>query len=53
VCSHLKLFAGLLVDVWTAQNGVSLNARRKRNRTKDLRTGALGLLDDLLRRRVE
>src|SRR5947209_8579105 len=53
VRAHLKLFAALFVNVRAAQNRVSLDARGNRNRPAYPRVGPLGVVDDLLRRRVE
>src|ERR1700674_5886135 len=51
--AHLELFAALFVDMRRAGHREFLDFRRQRNRTADLRTGALGRVDDLARRRIE
>jgi len=53
VRAHLELLSRFLVHMRTAKNGESLNARGKRHGTMNLGTGALGLLYDLLSRRVQ
>src|SRR5258706_9217623 len=50
---HLKLLPRFLIDVRATQNRVPLNARRHRNRPADPGIGALGMLDDFLRRRIQ
>src|SRR5215470_4201488 len=53
VRAHLELFAALLVDVRRAVDRKLLDLGRQRNRATDLRTGALGRVHDLARRRIE
>ena len=48
------IFDGVqFVDVRAAQHGISLNASRNRNRAAHAGVGALGVIDDLLGRRVQ
>src|ERR1700686_3176238 len=51
--AHLELFAALLVDKRRTVHRELLDFSRQRNRTTDLRTGALGRVHDLARRRIE
>ena len=51
--AHLELLAALLVDVRRAVDRKFLDSGRQRNRATDLRTGALGRVHDLARRRIE
>src|ERR1700688_1143348 len=53
VRAHLELFAALLVDKRRAVHRELLDTRRQRDRATDLRTGALGRVHDLARRRIE
>src|SRR5205085_8158311 len=53
VSAHLELFAAFLVDMRRAVDRKSLDAGRKRNRAANLRTGSLGGVHDLARRRIE
>src|ERR1700722_12128744 len=53
VRAHFELLAALLVDMRRAVDGELLDPRRQRNRPANLRTGALGGIDDLARRRIE
>ena len=53
VGAHLELLARLLVDVGAAEDRVPLDPRRDRDRPADACVGPLGVLDDLLRRRVQ
>src|SRR5262245_52521493 len=48
VSSNLELFARFLVDEWRAVEGVNLAPGRQRHRTGHARTGAFGVIDDLL-----
>ena len=51
--ANLKLLPRLLVDVRGTQNGIDRPFGRQRNRTTDFSTGALGRLDDFIRRTVQ
>ena len=53
VRTHLKLFAGLFVDMRPAKHRIPLNSRRERDRSVHLRAGALGLFDDFPRGRIQ
>src|SRR5690242_3112700 len=53
VGAHLELLARLLVDVGAAEDRVPLDPRGDRDRPADACVGPLGVLDDLLRRRVQ
>src|SRR5439155_18477049 len=53
VRAHLELLATLLVDVRAAEHGVALDAGRDGDRATDAGVGPLGMVDDLLRRRVQ
>src|SRR3954453_11958187 len=53
VGAHLELLARLLVDVGAAEDRVPLDPRGARDRPADACVGALGVLDDFLRRRVQ
>ena len=50
---HFELLAALLVDVRRPQHRVALDARGDRDRTTNPGIGALGVLDDFLRRGVQ
>jgi len=50
---HLEVLLRVLIDERGAHDGIALDARRQRHRSRHLRTGALGSLDDLHRRLIE
>src|SRR5215213_3551483 len=53
VGAHLELLARLLVNVRAPQDGVALDAGGHGDGAADPRVGALGVVDDFLRRRVQ
>src|SRR3990172_1067004 len=53
VRADLEVLVGVLVDEGRTAHRESFDARRQRNRSDDLGPGALGRLDDTLRRLVE
>src|SRR4029077_18833955 len=53
VSPHLELFAALLINVRAAENSVPLDAGRNRDGPADAGVGALRVVDDFLRRRIE
>src|SRR5438874_6549606 len=53
MCPHLKLLAALLINVRAAKHRISLDAGGNRDRPAYPRVGPLGVIDDLLSRRVE
>src|SRR3954463_16034832 len=53
VRAHLELLARLLVDVRATEHRVPLDPRRNGNGPADAGVGALGVVDDFLRRRVQ
>ena len=51
--AHLKLLAALLVDVRATKHRIPLNSRGNRNGAADAGIGALGVIDDFFRRRIQ
>jgi hypothetical protein len=50
---HLKLFSALLINVRTSQDGVTLDARRNRNRPTNTGVSPLGVIHDLFSRSIK